>query len=408
MEPLVQSNIARTYNSSDLDDCTKLLILTKEQEAVKNVFQIISPILCMLGIVGNTMGLIVAFKEKHYPMAILTRAFYGVNMINCVIMILYPIMDLMGEFNRHQFWLGNSWQHYISDYHFPIAKALINQSLGIYVIFSLSQMIAISFPYFYRKYFTTSKIAILILTYYVYVQIWYYPTRYWFIVLRIENACGFDPNLTIYVRKLHKYKKTAWMIYAILRECFTKIIPILSVIVFKLCLLKKKRKILQRIKNRGNLGVTTKPSKRSESIVKSNKLSSNILKPRICDRDNAKNGDETKLSKRQSSHDTSKFTQKRRDYNMNIRMLAIILIQCILFLLPATIFVISVYSYEFLMLKNMELTFGICTFLEYLYISQTFYLNLIFNPEYRFKVQIIRKDFMGKINGYNENKLSII
>ncbi|CAK9294598.1 unnamed protein product [Gordionus sp. m RMFG-2023] len=401
---VIKNHILRSdYLNNTHYNCTMFLTFNRFQLRVKYLIEFSAPIFWFLGVSGNVLGFIVAFSEKPYPRVILTRSFYGVNIINCLLMILYPILDLIGEFNRAPFWEGTVWKHYLADYHFPIAKSLINLSLGIYVLFSLSQMFATMYPHVYRKYFTTTNIIVLIVTNYLYVQLWFFPARWWFLAVEVKNICGFIHSKPIYIRVFttHQKRETeGWIAYGFLREIFTKLIPILSIIIFKLLLLKKKKTIMHRV-NRYRLANTLPQIMSTEGNIKPGERNFRDL---IIDQ--KVKVQVIKTTESLIENQTDRYTQKLKDFNMDLRTLAIITLQCIFFLLPTTIFLVTLDFYAAGTSANIEIGFIICTLLEYLYVALTFYLNIIFNPEYRHRVGMTMKDFWNKIEKKMSNRIT--
>ncbi|CAK9294595.1 unnamed protein product [Gordionus sp. m RMFG-2023] len=413
MESWVNINVTQNYSIANFYQyhCLNWKILTKQRDEIKYLFEVIAPILWAFGTAGNIIGLIVSFSESPYPAVILTRIYYSVGVLNCAVMLLYPIMDLIGEFNDLPFFSRATWKHYIADYHFPIARALTHLSLGVYVIYILSQALAILYPFLFRNHFTTRRIVIIILIYYAYVQIWFYPIKYWFTVIEVKDTCGSDINSTRYVNKFMTTKElnsTSWKIYSIFRVFFTNFIPILSIIVFKLCLLKRKRKIMSQ-----RYSFMTVSSTNQNHVIYGKTLTKfdNTFKSDIIHDGNVNNinNDELKFDRSLNRsklrvpiepinlYQINKIAKRRRDHHMDIRMLAIMTLQYIIFLLPATIFVMTIGYFILLTPKNINVILGISTFLEYLYISLTFYLNLIFNPNYRLVVKMGMKKLVSKI-----------
>ncbi|CAK9294589.1 unnamed protein product, partial [Gordionus sp. m RMFG-2023] len=333
MNSWVNLNVSQTYPVFNFyHDCLNRIILTKQQEQIKYLFEVIVVILWVFGTTGNIIGLMVAFDESPYPSVILTRIYYGVCLLNCLVMLLYPIMNLYGEFNNLPFFFRATWKHYIADYHFPIVRALIHLALGVYVIHILSQGIAILYPFLYRKYFTAHRIVIIILIYYAYVQIWFYPARYWLTVVEVTNICGSDINSSIKIfMTTREINSTNWKIYSIVKECFTNYIPVLSILVLKLCLLKRKKKIMSRIQGYSSMiaSSTKKTNDYYRKIKTLTKLDS-IFKSKI-NRDGNVNNINNEVEIDRSSnlsklrvpvepinlYQINKIAQRRRDYKMD-------------------------------------------------------------------------------------------
>ncbi|CAK9294602.1 unnamed protein product [Gordionus sp. m RMFG-2023] len=121
-----------------------------------------------------------SLKEKYSPNVLLIQALSLVNLFNCLVMLMYPILDLTGMTQILKFWIKIYWNIYMADYHFPIAKSLVSSSFGIYVILAFSQMIGTAFPFKYKNWFRTKNIMYMLLFNLVYVVIWCIPIRMWF------------------------------------------------------------------------------------------------------------------------------------------------------------------------------------------------------------------------------------
>ncbi|CAK9294612.1 unnamed protein product [Gordionus sp. m RMFG-2023] len=337
-------------------------------------FSVLLPVLWIIGFVGNSFGFFLAMQEKPYPKIILTRSLFAVNMLNSVTMLLYPVINVIGETRSTKFWMGASWKKYLADYHFPIAKSLVNLSFGIYIILTISNMIAIVYPYKYKRWFRTPRIILMILLCLLYLILWYLPARWWFYTQWHINLCGFNANERTYILKFSSYgtrrQKKGWMAYDILREMFTKFLPILGVIIVRIWSIRKtKKQVDWRLQGPAN---THDPAKSSNKIFKfkRNKDGSNL---------------------------TQNISIKRKDYDVDYKMMIIMGLEFVVFLLPVSIFLISRYVYKNVWSDyNTELAFTVCTLMEYLYISLIFYLNILINPGYRDNFILTCKDFCKK------------
>ncbi|CAK9294616.1 unnamed protein product [Gordionus sp. m RMFG-2023] len=191
----------RTTNASKNISCTHWSTLREESESFFFFFLTIAPLVCVMGIVGNALGLMITFREKCYTNVLLTRSLYVANIFNCFVMFIYPIMDMLGEYKLLKFWFKLPWNTYMANYHFPVAKSLVTFSFGIYVILALSQMIGTTFPFKYKIWFRAKNIWYMLIFNFIYVVVWYIPTTWWFEVNSRINMCEAKPLMTIYYFK---------------------------------------------------------------------------------------------------------------------------------------------------------------------------------------------------------------
>ncbi|CAK9294114.1 unnamed protein product [Gordionus sp. m RMFG-2023] len=414
----------------------------------------ISIIVLIFGVIGNSLGLYFAMRDKiMYIRVYLTRVFYAVNLINYIFMSLYPVLDLLAEFHLIPFRSRRPWKVYLINYHFPIAKTLVNFSFGIYVIFAISQLIAIVFPHYYRSNFTLYKIKFMLSICFLYYLVWYIPSGWWFEIMIIRNICGFDPDRIVYSRVFADYEsneeRVGWIIFGIFRETFTRFIPVAIILALNYFSLKQKKLTLNwRLRHTISSSQESKSTYRNLSFklskfgdslrfsetlatnaertipygnIKTAKStieynnSSNTKSKNIISDDKSKidmnsryiqdNTGMTDLSKNMPLADDKadslcllKIKQRELEYKLSIRMLAILMFEFLVLLFPVSIYLMTVDFFSDLMsVQELEIIFAACTLLEYTYISLTFYLNMIFNPAYREDTyRMFKKSRMGK------------
>ncbi|CAK9294601.1 unnamed protein product [Gordionus sp. m RMFG-2023] len=366
-------------NSSENFSCIPLSVMYNNKKSLFWFFITIAPIVCVMGLLGNALGLKIALKEKFQPNVLLTRALYLANVFNCLIMLIYPILDLIGELKFLNFWFKISWNRYMADYHFPIAKSFVNFSFGIYVTLALSQLMGIAFPFKYKIWFRTKNIVYMLVFNFIYVVLWSIPFRWRFNTNSI-NVCGVNP---VYYYKFSdpdsKQALFSWTTYEVTREVFTKFIPALVILLFKVWTNKMRKLLLvHRINHSSNASLNR--------LISSGRFPKFCRKSRVSDMPiNLEfNMERQPESSRKAPVIQNPNIQARlRDYEVENKLIGILGIEFIVFLFPVSIFLIcrnyipTGNDYE------IDIAFAFCTLMEYLYISLTFYLNLAFNPRYR-------------------------
>ncbi|CAK9293830.1 unnamed protein product [Gordionus sp. m RMFG-2023] len=437
-------------------NCTIHRNLKLKTITTMKVFVYLAPILLILGIIGNALGLYCAMRDKKiYIRVYLTHVFHAVNLVNYIFMLLYPVITLIAEFRLVRFINHLPWNIYLVDCHFPIAKTLINFSFGIYVIFGISQMMAIAYPHYYKSHFTLQRIKIMLAICFLYYSAWYIPSAWWFHILKLNNICGLDPKIFLYIRIFASFTKTErreWTIFGIFREIFTRFIPIGALLLLNYISLKHKRlnikwranQVISNLQvtipsntNRAAISPEFEKSGGKELTVSSIKLPelsksehnvsltttpSNIIDMAFIDRNRNKIADtiditnsktsSTMISKTDSKTALGqhKVKQMELEYRISIRMLAILMLEFLVFLLPVSIYLIIVDFFDYLVTAGeSEIAFAGCTLMEYAYISSTFYLNMIFNPAYRQDVyKVFRKSKLGKFyKKYKKNSIGV-
>ncbi|CAK9294121.1 unnamed protein product [Gordionus sp. m RMFG-2023] len=444
-------------NGSDLN-CTLYKSLKPRTMTISHLFEYLSVSILILGLIGNSLGLYCAMRDKIiYIRVYLTRVFHAVNLVNYIFMFLYPILDMMSEFRLMPFKNRLPWNYYMVQYHFTIAKTFINFSFGVYVLFAISQMVAIVYPHYYRRNFTLRKIKIMLIICFFYYFAWHIPSIWWFELLELKNICGHDPKFIIYALTFAPYKskteRVGWIVLGILIEIFTRFLPVGVILVLNYFSLKHKRLAMEwRLKHHvvnleettvSNINIAVElpefekirgpiftETDSKEERIKSNfeateehKLENNsvantkssYLEDRskiapylklITDIGNIDGIISKSTFKANSSKIRRKIRQRKLEYRISIRMLAILMVQFVVFLFPVSIYIITVEFFEHLTAGESDMYLAGCTLLEYTYISLTFYLNVIFNPPYREAFyKVLEKSVLGKF--YKKHKLKL-
>ncbi|CAK9300748.1 unnamed protein product [Gordionus sp. m RMFG-2023] len=364
-----------------------------------------------IGIIGNSIGLYAAWEDRSkYIRVSLMKAYYAINLINLCFMYLYPLLDGLAEYCLWKFWNRYTWKYYLSTLHFPLAKTFLNLSFSICVIFAFAQIIAISYPIYYREHFTTRKIKLMILGCFIYLLIWFLPSAWWFHVIKIVNIC--DPFFLLYSWKLVTFKtlreKNAWITYGLFREFMTKFLPLAIISIFNIWSLKRKKEFLKckpdlKLTD-GIEGITEIPNLlvNDEMVEKTASSTSKVQIAVINIADGIGNGIQRSISLHCDSPTNTtqliniqelKIKLKLKEYKINKRMLLINMLEYLIFLFPVPLYMILVDFLESHTISDhQEFVFSICTLVEYMYVSFTFYVNFLFNPGYREEVvKILRK-----------------
>ncbi|CAK9294117.1 unnamed protein product [Gordionus sp. m RMFG-2023] len=429
--------MSRLFNVSDYN-CT-VHQYKRRAKIVSLLFEYSAFIILILGIIGNSLGLYCAMRDQiKYIRVYLTRVFHAANLVNYILLLLYPILEVMGEFHTLHFGYQLRWNIYMSKYHFTIAKTLVNFSFGIYVIFAVTQMTAIVYPHYYKNYFTHRKIRIMLIVCFLYYLAWCIPAAWWFEILKLTNICGSDPNLIIYTLRIEPNKsqteRIGWTILIILTEIFTRFLPVAVILVLNYFSLKRKKlKIKWRSnyilsslqettsvnlnqavilpefeKNSSNIFIESREKRKKifDSAVDTGSLFARhfnvaIKKPSDIGYDKSNDNQNltssisntvnisniskigSKNDSKMSSQTQQKIKQMELEYKISIRMLAILMLQFVVFLFPVSIYLITIEFFDYETSGESDMALAGCTLLEYAYISFSFYLNMIFNPAYR-------------------------
>ncbi|CAK9303032.1 unnamed protein product [Gordionus sp. m RMFG-2023] len=380
----------KIVNSSGNFTCVPWSVVYKNNKSMFIFFITIAPIVFVMGLVGNSLGLKIAFREKSHPNVIVTRALYSANVINFVTMFIYPILDLIGELKFYKFWTKKPWNRYMANFHFPIAKSLVSFSFGIYVILALSQMIGTAFPVKYKMWFRTRNIMYMLMFNFIYVVLWFIPTRWLFEMQNRMNVCGVEPYLIVYYYKFcypdTKRERLLWTTYEAARVFFTKFLPALAILLVKIWTNRIHKSLLIKRINR-NLDVNSSnllpPSNKFSGFYRNLKESDNSLSPEYRMAKSSEGESQPSSSKNFIIRSPKLYT-KLRDNKVENTLIGIIGIEFVVLLFPVSIFLIFRNFYINTMMDyDIDVALAVCTLVEYLYISLTFYLNLIFNPIYR-------------------------
>ncbi|CAK9294311.1 unnamed protein product [Gordionus sp. m RMFG-2023] len=451
-------------------NCTLFKNLKDTTMYVIQAFEYLSVIIFVLGIIGNSLGLYFAMKDKIvYIRVYLTRVFHAVNLVNYIFMLIYPVVDINAEFHLAPFRNRIPWNNSLVHYHFTLAKTFVNFSFGVYIIFAISQMIAIIYPYSYKYYFTRTRTKIMLAVCFLYYLAWYIPSSWWFEVSKVENICGFNPKYVVYARIFAPYKsgaeKTGWIIFGFFRETFTRFLPVSVIVLLNYLSIKRKKEIFKwRSKNNANTqdaksvlpeketvgpsdfgrngatsGINAAESENEFSLglfeVGQSKIDNNnnnisaimpsdivtdkkfnnldqeskSVVPRVTNANNLTANSKTGLKLNKSQQ--RKRTERDLEYKISIRMMAILMMEFLVFLFPVSIYIISVDFFDYLLTTGeSDVIFAGCTLLEYSYISLNFYLNIIFNPTYREDVcRSLKKSSLVKfIRKRGKNSVDIV
>ncbi|CAK9294123.1 unnamed protein product [Gordionus sp. m RMFG-2023] len=444
-------------NGTDLN-CTLYRNLKYRNKVIRNLFECIAPIILIFGIIGNSLGLYCAMKDKIiYIRVYLTRVFYSINLVNYIFMLIYPVLDIIAEFHLMPFRRGLNWNLYMVHYHLIMSQTLINFSFGIYVIFGISQMMAIVYPLYYRSHFNLYKIKIMLAICFFYNLVWYIPSIWWFELLKLTNLCGFPPELIVYTRRFSLYKnrneRVGWILLGFLMEIFTKILPVIIILVLNYLSIKRKNLIIKKKFNHAtsNLQETASVNINKAVLLPEFEKSSGFSLDEMDankDKELADSGIKVTMPKVKNdaraitmpSDTTSdskflhskfisdimetsiiskpdpkkelqilrKIKKSQLEYKLSIRMLAILMFQFVIFLFPVSVYIMTTDFFEELLTPaESEMLLAGCVLLQYVYISLTFYLNMLFNPPYREDAcKVLRKSKLGKL--YNKRERNAI
>ncbi|CAK9293846.1 unnamed protein product [Gordionus sp. m RMFG-2023] len=378
-------------------------------------------------------------KKRFNANQFLLKWFFLVNLFNVGHILPIRIIDALeaqrmiklqkrfGTESIMSSWItGYGWNYYMANYHIPICKSFVTLGSLVYVLFFMNQMVAIKFPFSYEKLFTKNRLRLAIAFCFFYCFLWYLPTIKWFDLIKIPICDNVIPsfdvlkasNLTsnsranlvnrpikqyfIYNYSIRREQnslfKRLWAIYQILRELFTKILPFLSIMLFKSYALRK---------TKNNFLVQNLDGIRKKPIINSNKDSFYTKYIR-------KNGfakfTGTMFSNKNDRQKDSKempyasnipltnepaavkvvpsYVQKlERERKQHKQTMFILTIEFIIFLLPISIMQMTTdYMIRYYNNREVIIFHNIFNVLEFVYISWSFFLNFAFNPIYRLYV----------------------
>ncbi|CAK9294912.1 unnamed protein product [Gordionus sp. m RMFG-2023] len=223
-----------------------------------------------------------------------------------------------------------------------------------------------------------------------------------------------------------------WIAYGIARELFTRIFPFLAILFLRIGVIRKKKKILdwkkeltvtsvagvsstmeppeklpnqyslnykdkikRIVKNKINIMKDTRESKKatnSSCTDYSNNKEEGLVNKDIAGNAHSIHNPNPNIYSLPNPTDQKNIPtstmiileEREREHKTNIIMLVILMLEFVIFLLPVSVFMMIFDFYlEDLQEKSVDFAFAICNLLEYLYVSLTFYLNLIFNRGFR-------------------------
>ncbi|CAK9295819.1 unnamed protein product [Gordionus sp. m RMFG-2023] len=379
----------------------------------------VSSLIVIIGVIGNGLGLIVSCIDSNYSYKVngksyervkradnvLVKSFFIVNIINCSLMILWPIIDSYASYYEKNIWLTKAWHMYIIHYHVPLFKTFLVFSFLISVLFAVDHFFAITWPFKYKIYCNakTAKWAVAIC--FFYTLIWCAPLTLWYhitVVRCLQKRDKFDSPRYIpdelHIREIFipkdVLKRDMWTIYQILREFTGKIIPFCVVIVLHCFVIKKRRKIVNRIEsvrleNSDVPNTKCNVSERKKSVVNL-QIRSNVVF----------HSDYNHVSRNEGNlrENLTILEKRKEEINRNLKTIILFMIQFMLFLLPSSIYhIIAIAKRHSLSWEVLSITWSISYFLEYLFVSLTFYINLLFNKGYRKYVFDIIKPYVSNI-----------
>ncbi|CAK9300749.1 unnamed protein product [Gordionus sp. m RMFG-2023] len=405
---LDQNSSLEEYNSKNRQNCTHVGSLDQPKLFITAIF---TSVIWVIGYIGNLIGFYAAWKDKSkYVRVILMEAFHAINLVNLHFMFLYPLLETFAECYLWKLWNSYHWKYYLSTLHFPLAKTFLSLSFSIYVIFAYIQMVAVLHPIYYRERFTTRKIKFMILGCFIYLSIWFLPSGWWFQVIKTSNICDKDATFILYSRNLKPFKssrdKYSWTTYVLLREFMTKFLPVTVILIFNVWSLKRKKEMLGNpesnfLNNLGGIASISDNRIRDGIVGDEDRNFSAINFQDISNDLDLKSKRSLKISPRDNPTNTVNFfnireikmRRKWKEYNITKRMLLINMLEYLIFLFPVPLYIIFVNFVDSHTINDHEeLVFSACILVEYMYVSLTFYLNLLFNPGYREEIaKLLRK-----------------
>ncbi|CAK9294037.1 unnamed protein product [Gordionus sp. m RMFG-2023] len=294
-------------------------------------------------------------------------------------------------------WVASyEWNYFMANYNNPISKSFVTLGFLIYVLFFLNQMVAIKFPFSYKKVVTKKRLRFAITMCYLYSFLWYLPTVRWLKVIKIficsndpfDNHMAFNSSLaanfkynqvkrySIYNSAIHTEKtppfRQLWILYQMLRELFTKILPFLAIMISKVLILRKPR-------------ISAKNQNLSDTITETI-TDFNLLNPPYSDivKHNAQDIPSNNNTSVNLSIVPSYLQNLNRERRQHLKTMFILTLEFIFLLLPISIsqmiMDILIPHYKG---RDLIIFHDICILLELIYISCTFYINLAFNTIYR-------------------------
>ncbi|CAK9293809.1 unnamed protein product [Gordionus sp. m RMFG-2023] len=451
-------------NSSKLN-CTNLFDIFDFNTLYINLYKYGGSILFIMGVIGNTLGLIAASPTNKYHSRnsfknfnqVITKAsnqgplshieacdnspchslnytvsklvkrkrrssninqyllkwFFAVNLFNVFRALGIRLLEVFElgrairiytDLNQHlsfsSSWIDDyGWNFYMTKIHFPTTNPFKILGFMIYVLLFLNQMIAMNYPFSYKKFFTIKRLRIIIVICFAYAVVWCIPTFNWLKIIAV-TICPYKSNIenrshitTFYdsqfsvnlSKKVVFYTyinnqvdkpiiKELWFTYQISRELFTKIFPFIAIIVFKMMILRRTNKIMLKIDYENTITID---SRKDYSITQAGVIT------------DGKNYNEELGSKGEGRmcSDSPRYKRKLKEKNQNLKTMLILSIEFVVLLLPTSIYQILI---DTLLLrrryKNLMIWQTIFIIMEFIYICCTFFINFTFNDMYRHHV----------------------
>ncbi|CAK9293812.1 unnamed protein product [Gordionus sp. m RMFG-2023] len=362
-------------------------------------------------------------KKRINANQYLLKWFFAVNLVNVIwslgvrlleifeiVRVIRIYTDPKQDRSISSSWVDDyPWNFYASKIHFPLTNPFITLGFLIYVLFFLSQMIAVKYPFSYKRIYTLKYLRIMIAICFIYGLVWYIPTFNWLKIVIIpicpyksrDNIIqGFVKNdshgikfqkpqfpinlsnpILFYSYRINQVDapifKELWVTYQVCRELFTKVFPFIAIIIFKMMALRRTNRLVT--KTDYGISFTT-----TITVFDSYKGSPNTQVE-------AQNDGQNYLGEMESKsigigiQESSRYQQKiMKERKQHLRTMLILTIEFLVLLLPISISQILndilLFKYRS---KEILIWYTIFNMLEFVYISCTFYINFIFNPIYR-------------------------
>ena len=185
----------------------------------------------ILGLVGNTLTLVVLFPQRRSPSTFLLMALAVADnfyLIAYIPQIIQSIMYLPGD--------GYLYSYYLSTYLkiiIHMLPELFTRALSMWftVIIATTRYIAVALPFHARRYITIKKIMITIVTITMLSMMLYMPAMAYtsYVWCTIHPSCNY--NATLWGQARRKVKDLA-LIYTIVIEVVVVVIPLILLIIF--------------------------------------------------------------------------------------------------------------------------------------------------------------------------------
>ncbi|CAK9300924.1 unnamed protein product [Gordionus sp. m RMFG-2023] len=353
----------------------------------------LTPFVSIIGIIGNGIGFVISHLESNYSYkvtknknersvdSILVKTFYIVNIINCLLMIGWPIFDSYAFHLGKKIWFDLIWHRYVIQCHIPLLTTFLNYNFLISLLFAIDQFIVITHPYKYKIYRNAKTAKWGLILCFIYSLILCMPIAGWYKLTVIhclkENIDNSSCTLNeLYTRDFFypviTWKSNIWTSYLILRVFASKIIPFFVEITLHCVTIKKRRKIF-------NSRFTVEIS-RCENRIDSNSFTCNTT------------------NNQENLGENLKMIERKLDIDRKLKTNILFIIQFACFMLPSAIYYIIAAVHQSGLSSNaLNTIWSITFFLEFLFVSLTFYVNLLFNKNYRVYVLRTIKPHLSNI-----------